>query len=278
MYADDTTIYAISRSVEELQTAINSDAENISDWFSYNRLMINVSKSFTILVCPYQKYVHLPDRNMNVTLLNTELATVDSLKLLGINIDNNLSWQTHIDIVQKRLVSLIGLMYRIRMFLDEKNMILFYHAHFLPVIDYCINIWGHAAKVHIKKIQVLQNRAARIILNADWNESSLSMLNKLKWMSIKDRIFYSTCLLMYKVTHNDAPDYLYVFMDRQIEYNLPGNHNIVIPHPNINLYKRSFMYQGASCWNELPENVKSCQTLSSFKVSIKNYILNNRRS
>ena len=58
---------------------------------------------------------------MNVTLLNTELATVDSLKLLGINIDNNLSWQTHIDIVQKRLVSLIGLMYRIRMFLDEKK-------------------------------------------------------------------------------------------------------------------------------------------------------------
>ena len=188
MYADDTTIYAISRSVEELQTAINSDAENISDWFSYNRLMINVSKSFTILVCPYQKCVHLPDRNMNVTLLNTELATVDSLKLLGINIDNNLSWQTHIDIVQKRLVSLIGLMYRIRMFLDEKNMILFYHAHFLPVIDYCINIWGHAAEVHIKKIQVLQNRAARIILNADWNESSLSMLNKLLRLVICNRL------------------------------------------------------------------------------------------
>ena len=105
--------------------------------------MINVSKSFTILVCP--KRVHLPDRNMNVTLLNTELATDDSLKLLVINIDNSLSWQTRIDTEQKRLVSLIGLMCRISMFLDEKNMILFYHAHFLPVIDYFINIWGHAA-------------------------------------------------------------------------------------------------------------------------------------
>ena len=39
---------------------------------------------------------------------------------------------------------------------------------------------------------------------------------------------------MYKVTHNDAPDYLYIFMDRQIEYNLRGNHNIIIPHPKIN--------------------------------------------
>ena len=93
---------------------------------------------------------NVSDRNMNVTLLNTELATDDSLKLLGINIDNNLSWQTHIDIVQKRLVSL---MCRIRMFLDEKNMILFYHAHFLTVIDYCINIWGHAAEVHIKRFK-----------------------------------------------------------------------------------------------------------------------------
>ena len=56
---------------------------------------------------------------------------------------------------------------------------------------------------------------------------------------------------MYKVTHNDSPNYLYVFMDRQIEYNLHGNHNIVIPHPNINLYKRSFMYQCVTL-NELP--------------------------
>ena len=69
-------------------------------------------------------------------------------------------------------------------------------------------------------------------------------------------------------------------MNKQIEYNLRDNHNIVIPHPNtcINLYKGSLIHQGAPCWNELPDNVKSCQTLSSFKVSIKNYILNNCRS
>ena len=61
-------------------------------------------------------------------MLNNEIQTVDSMKLLGVYVDHNLRWQNHINSIQKRLVSLIGLLYRIRPFLDKASMLLFYNA------------------------------------------------------------------------------------------------------------------------------------------------------
>ena len=92
-------------------------------------------------------------------------------------------------------------------------------------------------------------------------------------MSVKDRLYYSTCVLMYKVMHDMAPDYLNVFMERECAYSLRNRHNLVIPRPNNNMYKSSFNYQGALCWNEMPDNVKSSQCLQSFKMALKKYVL-----
>jgi hypothetical protein len=114
---------------------------------------------------------------------------------------------------------------------------------------------------------------ARLILKADWHESSVTMLKRLGWMSVKERLYYSTCVLMYKVMHHMAPDYLNVFVERECTYALRNRDYLVVPHPRNNLFKTSFHYQGALCWNELPENVMSSQSLQSFKLALKNYIL-----
>jgi hypothetical protein len=104
-----------------------------------------------MLVCPYQKRKYLPNEELNVMMSNNGVSTVCSLNLLGVKIDHNFTWQAHINDIQKRIASNIGLLYRIHMFLDNASMILFYNAHILPLIDYCINIWGHAAYVHIDR-------------------------------------------------------------------------------------------------------------------------------
>ena len=55
-------------------------------------------------------------------------------------------------------------------------MLLYYNAYVLPVFDNCMNIWGNDADVHIKKLQVSQNRVARVILNVDIHEYRLRMV------------------------------------------------------------------------------------------------------
>lgn len=65
---------------------------------------------------------------------------------------------------------------------------LFYNFYILPHIDFAITQWGQAAETHIKNIQILQNKAARIVLNANWEANGQGLLDKLGWMNIKQRI------------------------------------------------------------------------------------------
>ena len=70
-----------------------------------------------------------------------------SIKVLGLLIDQNLSWKYHIDFICSKISRLIGLLWRIRSNLDKATMILFYNSYILPHLDYAVNIWGGAVNV-----------------------------------------------------------------------------------------------------------------------------------
>ena len=91
-------------------------------------------------------------------------------------------------------------------------MILFYNSYILPHLDYAVNIWGGAAKCYVNKLQVLQNRVARIILNENYDTSSYFLLNRLMWMSVRQRYAYQTYILLFKVFHNIVPANLNCFV------------------------------------------------------------------
>ena len=59
----------------------------MTNWFHNNRLMVNVSKSHSMLICSYQKRIHLSETDLNIMMLNNEIQTVDSMKLLGVYVD-----------------------------------------------------------------------------------------------------------------------------------------------------------------------------------------------
>ena len=127
-----------------------------------------------MLVFSHQKGSVLPTDNFNVYFNDIVLRNVESCKILGINVDNNLSWRKkHIDCVTSRLASTISLLHRISSYIDHICMILFYNSYIFPLFMYWANVWGLAADVHIHKLQVIQNRAARIVLKAEWNTSTV---------------------------------------------------------------------------------------------------------
>ena len=93
LFADDTSIFISNKNLEELETIVNSELVNISDWLISNKLTLNVSKSnFTIIHPPQRK------RNKQVTIkINGENLEEKSLtKYLGVLIDKNLNWKAHI--------------------------------------------------------------------------------------------------------------------------------------------------------------------------------------
>ena len=202
------------------------------------------------------------------------VSHVDNVKILGLTVDNHLTWGIQVQTTCSKKSSLIGLMYRLRPFLDRQLLCMFYNSYILPHIDYCINIYGHASETNINKIQVLQNRAARLILQADWYTHGQDMLNELCWMNVKQRLFYHTGLLMYKVMHNIAPSYLKIFSERETRYSLrsEGNDILNVPQPHSNMCKQSFLYHGSVVWNSLPSSIREMPNIGSFKKHFKRFI------
>ena len=84
----------------------------------------------------------------------------------------------------------------------------FSNSFILSKIDYCANIWGGASKQAMDKILKMQKRAARIVLNMDMDTPSASMFNKLKWMTVYQRVRYKNLLSAYEVSYHFIPIYL----------------------------------------------------------------------
>ena len=159
LFADDTVIYTMSGDKQSAMTDLQSDINNIYDWFTRNRLSVNVNKSCTMSV---PKRCGVPNFNIN----NTVLSHVPETKYLGVTLCNTLSWEKHISSVCSKMGYGIHILYRLRSKVGRSELLKVYNTIIQPHIDYCITVWGYYASMcPIKKIQRLQNRIARIIAN-----------------------------------------------------------------------------------------------------------------
>ncbi len=86
--------------VKDLEKKLNEDMTSVSVWCTDYRMLANASKTKAILITTWQKHASLPeqDRILKVNLNDTQLDNVENDKLLGVHINNNLSWENHINL------------------------------------------------------------------------------------------------------------------------------------------------------------------------------------
>ena len=85
---------------------------------------------------------------------------------------------------------------------------MFYQGYILPLIDYGSITWGTTSKNNVERTLELQKRAARIILNANYDTASSYMFEKLGWSTITKRHNYNKAILIYKALNNLTPTYI----------------------------------------------------------------------
>ena len=115
LYADDTVIYFSHGCPTVVESVLNDEMEYLDKWMSRNKLLINYTKTATMLICTLHK---LSKCNVLVKIRDTNSIKVDSTKYLGINIDNELKWDAHINIMCQKISKLIGFLGRLRHFIN----------------------------------------------------------------------------------------------------------------------------------------------------------------
>ena len=231
-----------------------------------------------MIICSFQKRRTLPRHNLNVQINGINIANVDSNKILGVYLDNNLLMNVHINHICAKLSRRLGLLYRITGCLSIEVKLLFYKSYVQPCFDYCVATWGFCSNMHISRLSRLQKRFARVILNN--NTSSLNLFTQLNWLNVMERIEFSTSFLVFKCLNNLASETLQsLFQPCSSRQNYTLRNvgiDLKIPKPRTETLRKSFGYMGSVIWNKPPSNVKRSKSLKIFKHALKEHLVSVR--
>ena len=114
MYADDTHLTFVSNNIDDISSNLNhQDLANVIEWLIANRLTLHQSKTEFMLIGSRQR-ISTFHSAPTLTIDGVPLEQVSHPKSLGVQIDENLSWNEHINKLSKKIASCIGALKRIQ--------------------------------------------------------------------------------------------------------------------------------------------------------------------
>ena len=270
MFADDTTISASGKTHSEINSILQADLRNIEDWCLNNSMLPNAQKTKAMYITPSSHQKFTTNVKDTIKLQDQLIQFTTCEKLLGINVDNNLTWKTQVEQTIKKCNSLLYLLLRIKCYLNIHVRKLFFNSYILPHLDYCCTVWGNCSQHLLQEMMKFQKRAARVILDKDYDTPSTELFRLLGWMKFDERVKFKKALLVYKSLNNKCPEYMSnMFQTPQNIHSMTlrseSVNTLMVPKPNYEFSRKSFSYSGAKLWNSLPLEIQSSETILQFK-------------
>ena len=221
LFADDTNIYYEAESSEQLEQVINKELKKLHTWLMVSRLSLNMDKTNYIMFHPYNKPI-----NHTITLKFRKNAIMEKkcIKYLGIMIDSTLTWHTHIGNVSKKMLRAIGLLYKIRPFVNMKVMKTLYYSLVYPHLTYAIEVWGSAGITILNRLLVLQKRIVRMLTYSDTRKSDYSFPSsnpiffKEQVLKVFDIFKMRIAQFIYSCLNKTCPVQLIIYLFHQQEH------------------------------------------------------------
>ena len=186
MYADDTHLTYASNDIDDIDHHFNEDLAKVSEWLVANRLTLNQSKTEFMLIGSRQR-ISTFNSSPSLTINDVPNKQVSHTKSLGVHIDENLTWNVHIEKLCKKVASGIGALKRIRPFVQPSTMQLIYNCLVQPYFDYCCVVWDSCGSTLANKLQKLQNRAARVLTSSNYDTNAEYLIEKLSWKNLESQ-------------------------------------------------------------------------------------------
>ena len=139
------------------------------------------------------------DQNKNVAL-----ECKESVRYLGVIIDNNLSWKQHIDHVAIKISRTVGLICKLQHFLPRYILLTIYRSLVTPYLTYSLMAWGQAYKSYLEKLFKLQKRALRFIYFSERNQHTIPLFIDAGVLPLQFLYYELLANLMFEIRHRNA--------------------------------------------------------------------------
>ena len=272
-YADDTQLYLSIEpaDVNDLIFSVEKCIADVKFWMEANKLKLNDDKTEAILINPKNYLVN----KSNLIIGEEEILFNNAAKNLGVFIDEDLSMNCQISNLSKAIYLEIRRLKHISKFVNESCLKTLAASFILSRLDYCNALYINLPQYQIKKLQKLQNFAAKVVLNKSIFEHVTPCLIELHWLPVAFRIKYKIAVLSFKCLNGLAPKYLADLVEEyQPSRNLRSSSQKMLKCKSVNyvrLGERSFAFSAPKVWNSLPLFLRTESSIEVFKKKLKTY-------
>jgi hypothetical protein len=268
-YADDSCLFYYGNNIQTIFSRIQDDLNILKNWLDGNKLSINTSKTnYVIFKTQQRKLGDYTPPHIN----GDTLKHVVTIKYLGITLDENLTWKTHIENVKNKIIPMTGALYRISGFLPEQTKKQIYYSFIHSHLVYLNSVWGNANKTLIAELQIIQNKSIKTVYNLPRLTPTTELYKNTNILKLSDMYKFEACLLIYKMVNGHIKlNIAFTTCDTYHSHNTRGSANFVIGNVKTNYGRRNIEFQGMQFYNALPKNIRDIKELYQFKTALRNF-------
>ena len=278
MYADDTQLYMTCTRDHVPITKIEQCIEEIRQWMRVNMLALNDSKTEVIRFS--SKFGRRgPPRACSVQVGEVSVHSLTEVRDLGVMLDASGTMSAHVTKLCKSASYALWRIGKIRNLLDRNSTEKLFHAFVTSKFDYCNSLLFGLPEFELRKLQVIQNSAARLVTRIKIFEHITPVLKSLHWLPVNKRLEVKVLCLVYKILKGIAPGYLCELLSvKSTTCTLRSTFSgaVCVQQP-LGKTKycgdRSFTIFAPCLWNGLPATIRSADTIEIFKTSLKTHLL-----
>ena len=176
-------------------------------WFQANSFKMNPEKTYFTLICT--KSSIKKTATFHIDLSGTTIHPSTTVKVLGVFLDQHLTWEAHISAIVRRCNAILVSLFKICHHLNHDVLKLLVCVHVFPHIQYCLSVWGGAVDCHMNRIQKVIHFAARLVTGVRRYEHISPALETLGWISVTEMVRRHDCVNVFRALHeSDSPSAL----------------------------------------------------------------------
>ena len=275
-YADDTQLVISAPTLPELKQKIEQAITSAQTWYDQNNMKINPTK--TEIVVFKSKKSPNPKLRIKVPQSKKQLKPKPHIKVLGMYIDESLTFKKHINILKRKTMNTTRNLHRINHLIPMQQRLILYNALVVPHFNYLDVLYNGCNAKSKTSLQLVQNFNARsMTLNKKYDSASkslkeLKLLNLVQRREIHESVFIHKIMLL-KKPRNLYSQYQKYFM--QTNTRAAKQKKMKIPTHRTSKFEKSPLYRTIKRWNSTPHNIPK-DNIKHHKAALQNLLLKNQ--
>lgn len=256
LYADDLQAYMsfYSEDIEQYFNNFAEDIERLNVWSKQHNLTLNILKTQFILI-GHPVILRKVNKNVleNFNVNGNKVVFSEVVNNLGLLIDQNLSWKSHVIQLCKRTVSTIHYLWRVASYIPMTVRKLLVQSLVFPVFDYASCVYCDLPDYLNQKLQRMQNSCLRFVIKIRRDEHITPYYIEHNLLKLNERRKVSIATLLYRVLNSNSPLYLKekFVMRTAVSHrvNRHTNRCLEIPPHRTDIYSKAFVCTAIRLYN-----------------------------